>query len=218
VGPYNYHNTDIRGFGYYTNNPPAGAFRGFGVCQSQFALESLLNVLAKKVGISPWEIRYRNAIEPGLELPNGQTAFRELIRKNGAVCVVALTENDEVLLVNQCRYPYATIMTEIPAGKLDGDEDHLLCARRELSEETGYEAETIIPIGEFYPSPAIMDEILYMYVAKGLKPGEMHTDDDEFIENEKMPLEELVQKIIDGKIPDGKTQAAVLKAKLLLGL
>ena len=74
VGPYNYHNTDIRGFGYYTNNPPAGAFRGFGVCQSQFALESLLNVLAEKVGISPWEIRYRNAIEPGLVLPNGQIA------------------------------------------------------------------------------------------------------------------------------------------------
>ena len=72
VGPYNYHNTDIRGYGYYTNNPPAGAFRGFGVCQSQFALESLLNVLAEKVGISPWEIRYRNAVEPGLELPNGQ--------------------------------------------------------------------------------------------------------------------------------------------------
>ncbi|MBR2675102.1 MAG: selenium-dependent xanthine dehydrogenase [Mogibacterium sp.] len=74
VGPYNYHNTDIRGYGYYTNNPPAGAFRGFGVCQSQFALESLLNVLAKKVGISPWEIRYRNAIAPGMELPNGQIA------------------------------------------------------------------------------------------------------------------------------------------------
>ena len=74
VGPYNYHNTDIRGYGYYTNNPPAGAFRGFGVCQSQFALESLLNVLAEKVGISPWEIRYRNAIEPGEVLPNGQIA------------------------------------------------------------------------------------------------------------------------------------------------
>ncbi len=74
VGPYHYHNTDIRGYGYYTNNPPAGAFRGFGVCQSQFALESLINVLAEKVGISPWEIRYRNAVEPGLELPNGQLA------------------------------------------------------------------------------------------------------------------------------------------------
>ena len=74
VGPYCYPNTDIRGYGYYTNNPPAGAFRGFGVCQSEFALESLINVLAKKVGITPWEIRYRNAIEPGKILPNGQIA------------------------------------------------------------------------------------------------------------------------------------------------
>ena len=74
VGPYCYQNTNIRGFGYYTNNPPAGAFRGFGVCQSEFALESNINLLAEKVGISPWEIRYRNAIEPGGVLPNGQIA------------------------------------------------------------------------------------------------------------------------------------------------
>ena len=74
VGPYCYQNTDIRGFGYYTNNPPAGAFRGFGVSQSEFALESMINLLAEKVGISPWEIRYRNAIEPGKVLPNGQIA------------------------------------------------------------------------------------------------------------------------------------------------
>jgi len=74
VGPYCYQHTDIRGFGYYTNNPPAGAFRGFGVCQSEFALESNINLLAEMVGISPWEIRYRNAIEPGKTLPNGQIA------------------------------------------------------------------------------------------------------------------------------------------------
>ncbi len=74
VGPYCYQNTDIRGYGYYTNNPPAGAFRGFGVCQSEFALESIINLLAEEVGISPWEIRYRNAIEPGKVLPNGQIA------------------------------------------------------------------------------------------------------------------------------------------------
>nr|WP_314506929.1 selenium-dependent xanthine dehydrogenase [uncultured Lachnoanaerobaculum sp.] len=74
VGPYCYQNTDIRGYGYYTNNPPAGAFRGFGVCQSEFALESIIDLLAEKVGISPWEIRYRNAIEPGKVLPNGQIA------------------------------------------------------------------------------------------------------------------------------------------------
>ncbi len=74
VGPYCYQNTDIRGYGYYTNNPPAGAFRGFGVCQSEFALESLIDLLADKAGLSPWEIRFRNAIEPGKVLPNGQIA------------------------------------------------------------------------------------------------------------------------------------------------
>ena len=74
VGPYCYQNHDIRGYGYYTNNPPAGAFRGFGVCQSEFALESVIDLLAEKVGISPWEIRYRNAIEPEKVLPNGQIA------------------------------------------------------------------------------------------------------------------------------------------------
>ncbi len=84
VGPYTYQNTDIRGYGYYTNNPPAGAFRGFGVTQSEFALECVIDLLAKKAGLSPWEIRFRNAIEPGLVLPNGQiadgsTALRETL-------------------------------------------------------------------------------------------------------------------------------------------
>ena len=74
VGPYTYQNTEIVGYGYYTNNPPAGAFRGFGVCQSEYALEMLIDRLAEMVGISPWEIRFRNAIEPGKVLPNGQIA------------------------------------------------------------------------------------------------------------------------------------------------
>ncbi len=81
VGPYQYQNTDIHGYGYYTNNPPAGAFRGFGVCQSNFALEMNINLLAEMVGISPWEIRYRNAIEPGKVLPNGQIADRSTALK-----------------------------------------------------------------------------------------------------------------------------------------
>ena len=73
-GPYNYHNIEVLGTAVYTNNPPGGAFRGFGVTQSAFATESNLNELAKLVGISPWEIRYRNAIKPGMVLPNGQIA------------------------------------------------------------------------------------------------------------------------------------------------
>ena len=76
-GPYNYQNFEIEGTAYYTNNPPAGAFRGFGVTQTCFAIESLLNEMAEKVGISPWEIRFRNAIRPGQELPNGQIVGAE---------------------------------------------------------------------------------------------------------------------------------------------
>ena len=92
VGPYCYQNTDIRGYGYYTNNPPAGAFRGFGVCQSEFALESMINLLAEKVGISPWEIRFRNAIEPGKVLPNGQIADPSTALKETLLAVKAVYE------------------------------------------------------------------------------------------------------------------------------
>ncbi len=95
VGPYCYQNTDIRGFGYYTNNPPAGAFRGFGVCQSEFALESIINLLAEEVGISPWEIRYRNAIEPGKVLPNGQIADISTALKETLLAVKDVYEANE---------------------------------------------------------------------------------------------------------------------------
>ena len=94
VGPYCYQNTDIRGFGWYTNNPPAGAFRGFGVCQSEFALESNINLLAEKVGISPWEIRFRNAIEPGRALPNGQIADRSTALKETLLAVKDVYEQN----------------------------------------------------------------------------------------------------------------------------
>ena len=94
VGPYCYQNTDIRGFGWYTNNPPAGAFRGFGVCQSEFALESNINLLAEKVGISPWEIRFRNAIEPGWALPNGQIADRSTALKETLLAVKDVYEQN----------------------------------------------------------------------------------------------------------------------------
>lgn len=94
VGPYCYQNTDIKGIGVYTNNPPAGAFRGFGVCQSQFALESLIDLLADEVGISPWEIRYRNAIEPGKVLPNGQIADCSTALKETLEAVKAVYEGN----------------------------------------------------------------------------------------------------------------------------
>ena len=147
-----------------------------------------------------------------VELANGNTAYREVVRKNGGVCVVALTDDDKVILVNQFRYPYAQVIKEVPAGKLEANEDPLECGKRELSEETGYEAEKYISLGVFYPSPGIMDEVLYMYLATGLKRGNIHLDEDEFLTSEEVPLEDAVNMILRGEIPDGKTQTAILKA------
>ena len=144
-------------------------------------------------------------------LPNGTTAIREVVEHNGGVCVVALTEKDEVYLVKQFRYPYKEVIYEIPAGKRDGDEDPLKGAIRELREETGTTAETIIPIGQLYPTPGYCGEIIHMFAAKGLKEGAKDLDEDEFLEAEKFPLESVVEMILSGEIKDAKTQAAVLK-------
>lgn len=151
-----------------------------------------------------------------VELANGKTAYREVVRKNGGVCVVPLTEDNEVILVNQFRYPYGEVVKEVPAGKMESNEDPLVCGLRELSEETGYTAGNVVSLGVFYPSPGIMDEILYMYLATDLKKGEVHLDEDEFLTSEKLPLEKAVQMILNGEMPDGKTQTAILKTWVYL--
>lgn len=151
-------------------------------------------------------------------LPDGNPAKREYIKHIGAACVVPVTDKEEVVIVRQFRYPYHDVLTEIPAGKLDSmDEDPLDAAKRELKEETGAEAEEIIYMGAYYPSCAYTDEVIHMYLAKGLTYGSTHFDDDEFIEFETVPLKELVDDVMSGKIKDGKTQTALLKAWMLLG-
>lgn len=149
-------------------------------------------------------------------LPNGAEATREVIEHNGGVCVAALTDDNEVLMVKQFRYPYSEIVMEIPAGKRDSkDEDPLECGIRELEEETGAKAEKFIFLGELYPTPGYCGEIIWMYAATGLTFGEQNTDEDEFLTVEKLPLEKAVEMILDGEIKDSKTQAAILKLKLL---
>ncbi|MBR5323034.1 MAG: NUDIX hydrolase [Clostridia bacterium] len=161
------------------------------------------------------EVKYSGKIvtvvKDKIELPDGNTSYREVVRKNGGVCVVALTDNNEVVFVNQFRYPYGKVLKEIPAGKLEKNEDPLECGIRELSEETGYTAGKIIPLGEFYPSCGIMDEVLYMYLATDLKLGKVHLDEGEFLTSEKIPLDDAVQMILNGELADGKTQIAILK-------
>ncbi|MBQ5840525.1 MAG: NUDIX hydrolase [Clostridia bacterium] len=151
-----------------------------------------------------------------VELPDGQTATRKFIKHPGGVAVVALTEDRQVLLVRQYRYPYGEVVTEIPAGKRDSGEDPLTTGRRELEEETGYTADTYTSLGTLYPSPGYVDEVIYLYLATGLHPTAAHPDADEFLEVERRPIEELVSDILEGKIPDAKTQTAVLKTYLLL--
>ena len=152
-----------------------------------------------------------------VELPNGHVAHREVIRHIGAVCVIPVTEDGKVVVERQYRYPMDEVITEIPAGKLDReDEDPLEAAKRELREETGYTADEWRELGAFYPAAAYCDERIRMYLARGLHKGEQELDSDEFLNVELVPLKTLVGEVMDGKIPDAKTQVAVLKAAKLL--
>lgn len=151
-------------------------------------------------------------------LPNGKPCTREVCEHVGGVGILPIDENRMVTLVRQYRYPYAETILEIPAGKMDhGPEEAEECGRRELAEETGLEAGEMISLGEIWPSPGFMDERLYLFCAKNLTQGQVHPDEDEFVEHVQMPFEELCQRIASGEIKDAKTVAAVGKA-LLLGL
>lgn len=151
-----------------------------------------------------------------VELPDGNQAVRELIRHVGAVCVVPITDEGNVLMERQFRYPMNRVILEIPAGKLDSkEEDKLEGIKRELEEETGYQADNWICLGDFYPTPAYSDEVITMFMATGLHKGVRHLDDDEFLEVEEIPLKDLVKEILDGTIADGKTQTAILKAAFI---
>lgn len=149
-------------------------------------------------------------------LPDGNRATREVVEHNGGVCVAALTEDHKVLMVRQFRYPYNETVLEIPAGKRDGNEDPFECGKRELREETGATAEEYKFLGELYPSPGYCGEIIWMYAAKNLRYGDQETDDDEFLSVEKIDLDTLTDMILRGEIKDSKTQAAVLKLKVLV--
>ena len=149
-------------------------------------------------------------------LPNGATASREIVEHNGGICVVPITEKNEVLMVEQYRYPSSEVVLEIPAGKRDGDEEPLEGGKRELKEETGAVAENYTFLGELYPSPGYCGEIIYMYLATGLSYGETNPDEDEFLNLKKIPLEKAVEMIMNGEIKDAKTQAAILKTERIL--
>ncbi|MBR2365949.1 MAG: NUDIX hydrolase [Oscillospiraceae bacterium] len=154
-----------------------------------------------------------------VRLPNGKSASRELIRHVGAVCILPLTEENEIIVERQYRYPVDEVLTEIPAGKLDSrQEDRLSAAKRELREETGVTADEMIDLGDFFPAAAYSDERITLYLARGLHFGARELDEDEFLNVRRVPLETLLADVMAGKIPDVKTQMAILKVARYLGI
>lgn len=152
-----------------------------------------------------------------INLPNGERGFREYIKHIGAVAVLPLTDDGKVICVRQYRYAVEQVTTEIPAGKLDRpDEDPIEAALRELREETGARCKSLIYLGTYLASPAILDEKINLYLARDLDFGETDPDDDEFIDMVQIPLAEMIDRVMAGEILDGKTQLAVLKVNELL--
>ena len=150
------------------------------------------------------------------ELEDGTVAPRELVIHSGGVCVVPLTDENEVIMVRQFRYAFGEPLLEIPAGKLEVGEEHRSAALRELEEETGAKCESFDYLGVCYPSVAYLTEKIHMYLARGLSFGKAHTDEGEYLDVLRISLDEAVQMVMRGEIPDAKTQIALLKTKMLI--
>lgn len=151
-------------------------------------------------------------------LPNGRTAGREVVEHVDGVAVLPLDERNNVLTVTQYRYVFGRTLLEIPAGKLDEGEDPVTGALRELREETGAVPDVFLPLGRILPAPGCYSEVLHLFLARGLRMEEQCLDPDEFLHVERIPFDEMVHRCLNGEIEDAKTVAAVLKAKVQLGL
>ena len=151
-----------------------------------------------------------------IELENGHKSIREFCMHPGGVGILPLTDDGEVILVEQFRYPYGKELVEIPAGKLESGEEPLTCGVRELKEETGCTAREMIPLGCVYPTPGYVDEKLYLYLARGLTQGETNPDEGEFLNLVKIPFETLLERVMNDEIHDAKTVVSALKTARLL--
>lgn len=154
--------------------------------------------------------RIFNVDEVDVVLPNGKPAKRDVVRHNGAVAIVALDEKDRILLVHQFRVPLERITLEIPAGRLEQGEDPLQAARRELSEETGYEAQDVQYLQSVAVAAGYSDEIIHLVLATKLIPGDTHPDEDEFVVSEWLDISKFLKYAYEGKIEDSKTLIAAL--------
>jgi len=144
---------------------------------------------------------------------NDRLATREIVRHHGGVGILAVID-DKIILVKQFRYAYDQDTIEIPAGKLELNEDSSYAGARELEEETGYSCKELVPVTEIYPTPGYCDEIIHLYEAKDVFKVEnpLEGDIDEFINVLFVPIDEAYQMVINQEIKDSKTIIAVMKA------
>ena len=148
-----------------------------------------------------------------IRLPDGNESFREVVEHPGGVCVLPVDEEGYAYCVRQYRYAMGEHLLEAPAGKLEPGEDPLKAAERELSEETGFTAGRLIPLGSYFTSPGISTEKLHLYLAIRLRRGEAHPDEGEFLDLVRIPFDELFERAQNGELPDAKTTIAVLQAR-----
>lgn len=151
-----------------------------------------------------------------VELPDGSMQTREVIRHPGGVGIIAIDNENNVLMVKQFRPGAKNVILEIPAGKLEYGENPEECGKRELSEETGFVANEFFHLAEFYVTPAYCEEIINIYFARDLVPSKQNLDEGEFLDVLKIPFDELYKKVMNNEIKDGKTIIAVLKLKEFL--
>ena len=150
-------------------------------------------------------------------LPDGTRSVREISLHNGAAAVIPILDDGRVIMERQFRYAHGRVMLEIPAGKLDTpDEPPLEGAKRELYEETGAVADKYTYLGSIAPSPALINEVIHIFMAENITLGESHLDKGEFLDVEYFSLDELFDMVMNGEITDAKTQIAILKAREML--
>ncbi|HAG13307.1 MAG TPA: ADP-ribose pyrophosphatase [Ruminococcus sp.] len=181
-------------------------------------LEAAKHLEEKQIASEPvYDGRILHITKDTVLLENGSEALREVVHHPGGACIVPLTDQGEVLMVRQFRYPHHTDTLEIPAGKLEYGEDPLVCAERELMEEVGASAAKLEPLGTLFPTPAYDAEVIYMYLARNITLT--HTQDldaDEFLDVVRMPLADAVKMVMQNQVQDAKTQIALLKTAFLL--
>lgn len=158
-----------------------------------------------------------HVVKDQIMLPDGTTSVREISLHNGAAAVIPILPDGRVIMERQFRYAHGRVMLEIPAGKLNTpDEPPLEGAKRELSEETGAVANRYTYLGSLAPSPALINEVIHIFMAEDITLGESHLDSGEFLDIEYYTLDQLYDMVMSGEIVDAKTQIAILKAREIL--